>query len=439
MKTLEVIRNRMFWLVDAVKGRHVRKAYNDIKDIMEHYDSGESRKRREKYLVNLLDHAVSTAEFYKNFSNYSVLQDFPVINKNIIKENYNQFISDDFERSKLYAVTTSGSTGTPFTVHQDRGKRIRHVADNIYFNELANTRIGSRLYYFRIWNEINRKSPLTSWAQNVSMQETSKLPDKYIELVIQQLENDPSTKSLLAYASTFEAIGDFLLRNDRKSFLAHINMILSMSETLPNQTKKVLADYFSCPVISRYSNMENGFIAQQCLDDNEEYHINNASFLIEMLDLEKDIPVKNGELGRITVTDLFNFGMPLIRYDTGDIGITQSKPKCSFSTPVFQRIEGRKVDFILSTNGNLLSPHIVTNTMWKFPDIRQFQFTQYGIKSYSIKLNYRGGYYAKEDKIVEELKDYLGADAMISVEYVNEIPPLSSGKRKKIINLLNVN
>lgn len=431
---MENIRNRIFWLVDAAKGGHVRKAYKDIKEILEHFDSDESKMQRSHYLTELLNHAVKTTDFYERYKQFYQLQDFPVINKNIIKKNYDQFISKKYNKSKLYTVTTSGSTGTPFTVYQDKRKRVRHVAENIYFNELANTCIGSRLYYFRIWNEVNRKSPFVSWAQNVSMQEASELSDRNIESVLRQLETDTSTKSLLAYASTFEAIGNYISKHKGEEIKTRVNAILSMSETLPDHTKKILADYFSCPVVSRYSNMENGFIAQQCLDDNEEYHINHASFFIEMLDLEKDIPVRNGELGRITVTDLFNFGMPLIRYDTGDIGVMQDEPRCSFLTPVFQRIEGRKVDFLFTTQGNLLSPHVITNTMWKFPEIKQFQFVQHGIKEYSIKLNFDGKYYAKEKDIIADLKKYLGDDAVISVEYVNEIPLLSSGKRKKIIN-----
>jgi phenylacetate-CoA ligase len=44
------------------------------------------------------------------------------------------------------------------------------------------------------------------------------------------------------------------------------------------------------------------------------------------------------------------------------------------------------------------------------------------------------GPFTKEDKLVQEFKQYLGADANFSVEYVDEIPLLASGKRKKIAN-----
>jgi phenylacetate-CoA ligase len=368
-----------------------------------------------------------------------MLKNFQVINKNIIRENFNDFISDDYEKAKLYKVTTSGSTGTPFMVYQDKNKRRRHIADNIYFNELANTYIGSKLYYFRIWNKVNIKSSLVCWLQNLSMQDAGVLSDSRLNAVIRLIIKDTSTKSLLAYASTFEAIGNHLSRHYTKPVPARINAVISMSETLPDYIKKQLTYLLSCPVISRYSNMENGFLAQQCIADNEEYHINYASFFIEVLDLEKDEAVSDGEMGRIVVTDLFNFAMPLIRYDTGDIGVMDNTSNCLLKTPVFRKIEGRRVDFISDTKDNLLSPHVITNTMWKYSEIKQFQFVQIDASNYIIKLNYEGNNYARESELIADLKNYLGPDAIISVEYFSEIPMLASGKRKKIINLKNSN
>ena len=44
----------------------------------------------------------------------------------IIRENENDFLALGFDTSKAKAVTTSGSTGTPFTVYHDKKKRLRH-------------------------------------------------------------------------------------------------------------------------------------------------------------------------------------------------------------------------------------------------------------------------------------------------------------------------
>ena len=72
-------------------------------------------------------------------------------------------------------------------------------------------------------------------------------------------------------------------------------------------------------VYARYSNIENGIIAQQN-QNKDDYLINSASYHIDIYSLQNDSLLKHGELGRIVVTDFFNKGMPLIKYDTGDVG-----------------------------------------------------------------------------------------------------------------------
>ena len=108
-------------------------------------------------------------------------------------------------------------------------------------------------------------------------------------------------------------------RTGRKT-KARVACFITMSESFPDDARQGIKDLFGCPVISRYSNQECGLISQQC-KLGTEYHINTASFYVEILDLEKDISVEDGKLGRIVVTDLYNKAMPMIRYDTGDLGV----------------------------------------------------------------------------------------------------------------------
>jgi phenylacetate-CoA ligase len=58
---------------------------------------------------------------------------------------------------------------------------------------------------------------------------------------------------------------------------------------------------------------------------------------------------------------------------------------------------------------------------------------QYGPQDYLFKINMEGSF-TKEEKLIKEFKQYLGNNANFTVEYVDEIPLLASGKRKKIAN-----
>jgi phenylacetate-CoA ligase len=150
------------------------------------------------------------------------------------------------------------------------------------------------------------------------------------------------------------------------------------------------------------------------------------------LDLENDTPVKPGEFGRIVVTDLFNFAMPIIRYDTGDIaklGVSKN------GAMQLEEIEGRKMDLIYDSQGNIISSFVIYTKFYKYYKLlKQYQFLQHGEKDYEIKLNLQDAVFEFENDLITDVKSDFGIDANITISYVDEIPALASGKRKKVIN-----
>lgn len=433
MRFTERFRRSAFWINDVIKGGRITSHYRDLTSLLNSPARKTLDLQQSLVLKTLLHHAVNTTGYYSGYKNFRSIVDFPVINKSIIRENITDFLSSGYNATELYKVTTSGSTGAPLTVYQDKVKRARHQADNIYFSEIAGYKIGTRLYYLRVWNELNRKSPIRRFMQNIVMVDAANLSDESFEALISRIKSDNSTKSLLAFSSTYEALSHYLAKNPDHGSL-NISSIITMSEALPDGAKQRLREAFYCPVVSRYSNMENGFLAQQCIEENNEYHLNEASYYFELLHPDKDEPVEAGIPGRIVVTDLFNYAMPMIRYDTGDMAILEERSLCGRPGRVFSRVEGRKVDFIYDTGGNLLSPHVITNTMWKYSsEVRQFQFIQNGKDLYLIKLNCDESSFTRDEELVSELRNYLGKNAVISMDFVDEIPLLASGKRKKII------
>jgi phenylacetate-CoA ligase len=434
MQPLALLRNKWFWMLDQLKGGSVRAHIEDIKFILENYASPEATQRRTEHLERILLHAVSTTAFYGKFKGYKI-NDFPVIDKNTIRNNFNEFLSSKYDRSKLHKVSTSGSTGTPFFVLQDPLKRFRQTADNLYFNEYAGFPLGNRLYYLRIWNEINRMGVIKRFIKNIVPIEASNLSEEATDRFLQQIKTDRSIKAFLAYSSTYEALLRNLLSLKITKIEGTVAVIFAMSEALPEPVRLQLSKIFNCPVLLRYSNSENGFLAHQYSASHNKYMINGASFLVEVLHIDKDEPVKDGEYGRIVITDLFNFAMPFIRYDTGDIG-TLGYDQAT-GNPVFNRIEGRKLDFIYDMNGNMLSPHVIDYAIRSYEGVKQFQFIQIDHGNYKVKINTDNREIFNEVGAVEGLKNYVGKDAKIEVEYVHEIPLLASGKRKIVVNTMS--
>jgi len=430
-RRLEKLRKRLYWGFDALKGGRTKAHYDDIRFILENYGSEESNTRRDRHLGDLLDHAVKTTDFYREFSDYGKLQDFPILNKSVIRENYSSIQSNTFRGKDNFKMSTSGSSGTPFTTLQNMDKKRRNTADAIYLKQQAGFEIGYRLYYVRKWFKMHRRSWLTTEMRNIDMVNVTEFSDAYLSDFISTLERDKSTKAILAYSSALRDICKYLDKIGSGPVNTEISCFIAMAEGLSDTTRKALKKYFDAPVLLRYSNMENGILSLQLSEVNNHLQINWASYFVEILHPDKDVPVKEGELGRVVVTDLFNYCMPFIRYDTGDLA--RMVPDSVFNgAPAFSKVEGRTMDALYDTKGNIQSSFIIFH-LESYPEIKQFQFIQEGKKQYTLKLNlekpFRHG-----KQVLELLKGYLGNDAEIGITYENEIPQLASGKRRLIIN-----
>jgi phenylacetate-CoA ligase len=434
---LKTFRKHVFWLWDLLKGGKVRKHYYNIMSVLDNGSSHEALLRQERDLSALLHHAVGSTQFYNNKRGFISLNDFTVINKSIVRASFDSFISNKYKQSGLIPAVTSGSTGTPFKVYHDKNKKLRNRADTIIFFQKAGYEIGDRIIYMKIWMKDNMKRPFKFWMENTVPVDVFKLDDMRIKNLLSKMEHDKSIYMIVGYASALELICKYLQRNYRNRVNANVKSILVMSETLNDYTRETLQKYFAAPVYSRYSNIENGIIAQQDGKESGRYTINTASYVVEILKMESDEQAAPGQTGRIVITDLFNYGMPIIRYDTGDIG-SFTKDSKKTGEMYLERIEGRRLDMLYDTKKNLVSSYRITAVMMKYTDILQFRLIQENLKEFTMEINADGNF-AREEELIRDLKAQLGQDGIFEIKHVKEIPLLSSGKRKAIINNILIN
>ncbi|MEX0289657.1 MAG: CoF synthetase [Flavobacteriaceae bacterium] len=429
---LEKARIFAFWGLDFLKGGAIRKHYKDIKILLENFNSEHSQNKRASYLQDLLKHAVTTTNFYSEYDKFKDLTDFPIINKIVLRDHSKDMFSRDFRDKSTYKMSSSGSTGITTTAYQDKRKRDRNTADIFYFQEKAGFTPGYRLYYLRKWLEKYKKSGLTTWMRNIVMVDVTTFNDAYIAELISKMEKDRSTKVILAYSSALREICNYLERTNAAPLNTNFSCIIAMAESISDQTRTAVKNYFKTEVVSRYSNLENGIFGLQFPDMGQGYHLNWASYYFEILNLEDDTAVAPGELGRVVITDLFNYNMPIIRYDTGDLAILSYDNEYFNAAPIFTTVVGRKMDVIYDTTGKPRSSFIVA-ALEAYQNVKQFQLIQEGQKNYTIKLNIDNTF-EHEEELIKIYREYLGNDAQIRFDYVNEIPLLASGKRRLTVN-----
>lgn len=417
----------LFWIKDFITGGKIYKAYEDIK---KSYYYG--NKNLNEDIDNLLKHATNTSTFYSQYKGKAI-EEFPVIDKAFIRENFEQIQSESYKEKKLHKMSTSGSTGTPLTVVQNMTKRQRVIAAVIFFGKLCGYSFGEKQVFLRVWVNSIKKSKIKKFLQNMIPVDISNLDDKKMEEIVDLLKKGNKARNMMSYASTLEKLVEYMKNKPRNEY--ELKSIISGSELLKENVREELKNIFSCDVVSRYANEENGILGQDCIENNHEIHLNVADYYFEFLKLDEDKPAKEGELARIVVTDLWNYALPMIRYDTGDLAIV-GDAECSMKDRiVIKEIFGRKVDLIYDTNENPVSPHMITNNMWDIKNVKQFKFIQEDKDKYKLLLNMENSKKCNSDLLINRFKKILGNDSNIEIEYTNDIPTLKSGKVKYIENL----
>jgi phenylacetate-CoA ligase len=430
------IKRTVFWANDWIHGSKVRRHFNEIKLTLKNYDEGIVIQKRN--LVNILNHATTFTEFYKSFKGKN-FDEFPIVNKNILNQNYNAFVVNsrnipEQETEKLHVQRTSGSTGTPLAVFQDSRKRYRRIAELKYFGEDVGFRSHEKLAQCRIWTKWQSKSKWQSFKENIIPINVSKMDDNNLKIICETIRKN-KVVSMRAYASWYDKLVEYLNDGnaDVKNFKT-VKVAISSSEALNEVTRKRMKELAGVPIVECYANEEAGIMAQQKIDDNN-YYLNHASYYFEVLKLESDKAADYGELGRIVITDLYNYAFPLIRYDTGDTAILLKGNDKSNGWDYISKLYGRRFDLVYDTRGYPIHPMNFARVLKNVPGIRQYQFIQKDRRLYLLKLN------ANEnivyDDVMNQVKEIVGHDAQISFEMVEDIPILASGKVKQVVNEWN--
>src|SRR5699024_7754007 len=113
--------------------------------------------------------------------------------------------------------------------------------------------------------------------------------------------------------------------------------------------------------------------------------------------------------GRIVVTDLYSHAMPLINYDTGDLGIVEEVVIEGEKHKVLKTIIGRLVEQLYDDKDEKISPFAINVYLKEFDKIGQFQFIQSDFSEYTLLItNTLEQNYSKE--LLKGLKNILGSN-----------------------------
>jgi|SRR5690625_539107 len=414
-----MIRRVAFNIKEFLTGDPVNKNLKELRD-----NFGKGKDLQERGFEKLSKHATQHTLYYKEYEGSKSLKDFPVITKQIIKENYDSFLSDKYNKEDLFKMTTSGSYGTPFTFYLNKEKKSKQHAEILFFGEWSNYFIGTKHAYLMT----KSKSKVKLFVQNEIIMAPYTLDLDWLKKQRNILrQNKP--KVLIGYTSAIVTLANFILSKN-ESF--KLDGVITVSEVLSEDSREIIRRAFKVTPLSRYATQEFGVLANECKENNK-HHLNDVNYIIEILKVDEDVNAAPGEVGRVVVTDLFSHAMPLIRYDTGDLAVLgKGECGCGIKSPYLELLSGRVIEEIYDVNGNTVSGFAINGTMQDIENVLQYQFSQENEKEYLLKMIILDDF-NQEDKIQDRFKKFLGDEAKMKIEYVEEIPPKKSGKRPYVI------
>jgi phenylacetate-CoA ligase len=217
-------------------------------------------------------------------------------------------------------------------------------------------------------------------------------------------------------------------------------LIFTVGETLDIEAREFINSAFDTKVRDNYSCIEFGHLAWEC-PSNMGYHINTDCAVMEFVNDGEQ--VSPGERGEIVCTGLINHAMPLLRYELGDVAIPEEEScTCGVTLPLMRSVEGRRDDFLVATDGRLISPLAFSAEPIEkgISGLRQYRIVQEKTDKVIIEIALQ-----KENELPNQeslrqarkgMKDLLGQDMQVEFAIVQNIDKGSTGKVRRLISHL---
>jgi phenylacetate-CoA ligase len=148
-------------------------------------------------------------------------------------------------------------------------------------------------------------------------------------------------------------------------------------------------------------------------------------------------PCQPGEQGKVYLTTMNNFSMPLIRYDIGDTAIVAENSQCSCGRgwPLIRTVTGRTSDHFKTRDGKIIHGEYFTHLLYHRENVKKFRFIQHDYDDVELLMEVDDNVDPDIIRDIEsKVKFVLGEKCSVKFKQVNHIPPSKSGKYRYTIS-----
>lgn len=421
------------------RGPRFRQMRREL-EVSQHFTPEEIREYQNRQLRAMVTHCYQNVPYYRDlFRQLKLdpesirtrddLQKLPLLDKKVVQENFDKFISKSHYNFLCKTGTTSGTTGRP-------GKFVRDF-DAINFEHAVTWRhwenagdTGKKRISLRgdvlvpvarnhppFWkyNPANRELLMSSYHQ--SQANGIHYVRKILEFQAKVLYCGPSAGYLLAKFFRSEGV-------DYK-----FDAIFTSSESLEPEVRALVEETFQCRISDWYGQAERVSAIGQCKYGT--YHIQEDYSITELL------PGEDEDTYELVGTQFCNRVMPLLRYRTQDF-VRISQPSgclCGSHFRIVDQIIGRAYGYLLTPEGYNIA--ITTHIPVGVDNVLEAQFYQERPGEVVLKVLTNGRFTdADREQLVRNTLKYTSPHMKVIVKEVDDIPRGPNGKFINIINRL---
>ncbi len=332
---------------------------------------------------------------------------------------------------------TGGTTGEPLMVRYDVESDYWREAIKLRGYGWAGHRTGDKTLHFwgvsvrpdnRLLPRIKRELGRAAKRQHY-FNCSPRGPEELGALVRFIAEERPS--AIIAYAQACADLARYVNRTGTRTW--DDMTVICGAERLFPADRAEMEQAFGPDVFETYGCREVMLIGTEC-KAHDGLHLSMENLLVELVvrDGDRERPAEPGERGEVVITDLHNYGMPFVRYATGDVAVAQAPAACACGRahPRLASVEGRVTETLRDSHGNPIDGMIFNLIVALLDDVAQFQAVQHADSSITVKLLPKT---TISEGSLSQLRHEFGRfipDTNVAIEIVNDIPLTAAGKRK---------
>jgi len=352
--------------------------------------------------------------------------------KEVLRNDFENLISDNYYKKNYDIMTTGGTSGAPTRFY---------VPKNRFKKEYA--------FYHKIWGGLGYKQHLRAVLRNERLPKDKiyKINPITKELIFDGFKNNESYyqkiyASLLKFEIEYiqgypSSIYNFVVYLKNKNLsLSFIKGVFLSSEVFLKHQRKLLVDDLKLPVLSIYGHSEKLILAVDFKGKNEYQIIEEYGYL-ELVDEKGEVIKEVGKLGEIVGTTFDNYGMPLLRYRTGDyssyLQYEKGMPR------VLNGIQGRWEEMkIYNEDNSFVTPTALNlhDELYNYIDGLQYFQGKKGELEIRIIPNDKFNSLI-ETKLLNHFKERMASNTLIKMVKVNELIKKKNGKFLLLETLVN--